>query len=74
MMPGPSPSSSTYSNNHAEPARSHTRIRRGGRPRKYITEEEQEGQREAKRIRERLRQRRKRALLRSQSTTDWYVF
>ena len=43
IMPGPSPSLSTYSNNHAEPARSHTRIRRGGRPRKYITEEEQEG-------------------------------
>ena len=33
MMTGPSPSSSTYSNYHAEPARSHTRIRRGGRPR-----------------------------------------
>ena len=73
-MPDPSLSPSTYSNNHAEPARSYTRIRRGGRPRKYITEEEQEGQREAKRIRERLRQRRKRALLRSQSTTDLYVF
>ena len=73
-MPGPSPSPSTYSKNHAEPARSYTRIRRGGRPWTYITEEEQEGQRDAKRIRERLQQCRKQALLRSQSTTDLYVF
>ena len=61
IMPGPSPSLSTYSNNHAEPARSYTRICCSGRLQKYITEEEQDGQREAKRIQERLRQRRQRA-------------